>query len=344
MKTLTIIGAGMMGSAISFPARDNGLAVRIVGTPLDREIITYARAHQAHLTMKRPLPPGVSFYQIEELAEAVEGADGILCGVSSFGVDWFSEAVMPKLPQGLPVLSITKGLLDLPDGTLQTFPQVLQERWGQAHSFSAVGGPCTSYELADRRHSAVAFCGEDREGLRRWKEWLQTPYYHISLSTDVIGVECAVAMKNAYALAVSLAIGLQQREAGCEAPEAYNPQAALFGQSVREMRRMIALVGGGPENIVYAAGDLYVTIFGGRTRRLGILLGKGHSFEEAMDQLNGVTLESVVIARRTVRAMEALAKRGQARAEDFPLLFHVGRLLAGERELPIPWAQFESEA
>ena len=39
MAIVTIIGAGMMGSALAFPARENGNEVRIVGTHLDREII-----------------------------------------------------------------------------------------------------------------------------------------------------------------------------------------------------------------------------------------------------------------------------------------------------------------
>ena len=43
MSIITIVGAGMMGSAMSFPARDNGHEVRLVGTPLDREIIEHAR-------------------------------------------------------------------------------------------------------------------------------------------------------------------------------------------------------------------------------------------------------------------------------------------------------------
>jgi len=38
-KTITIIGAGMMGSALAFPARENGNTVRLVGTPLDKKII-----------------------------------------------------------------------------------------------------------------------------------------------------------------------------------------------------------------------------------------------------------------------------------------------------------------
>ena len=39
MAVVTIVGAGMMGSALAFPARENNNEVRIVGTHLDREII-----------------------------------------------------------------------------------------------------------------------------------------------------------------------------------------------------------------------------------------------------------------------------------------------------------------
>ena len=39
MEIITIVGAGMMGSAMAIPAHDNGHEVRLVGTPLDREII-----------------------------------------------------------------------------------------------------------------------------------------------------------------------------------------------------------------------------------------------------------------------------------------------------------------
>ena len=43
MAVVTIIGAGMMGSALAFPARENGHEVRLVGTPLDRAIIDTCR-------------------------------------------------------------------------------------------------------------------------------------------------------------------------------------------------------------------------------------------------------------------------------------------------------------
>ena len=244
MTTIVIVGAGMMGSALSIPARDNGHAVRIVGTHLDRDIIEHARRTGEHLTLKRRLPEGIVYEHIEALDAALAGADLLLCGVSSFGVDWFGEHVLPRVPQGLPILAVTKGLLDLPDGTLRAFPQVWAERAGRPLSLNAIGGPCTSYELADRRQSSVTFCGGNPDILRQLRDMLSTPYYHISLSTDVMGVECAVALKNAYALAVTLAVGLIEREEGEGCTLAYNPQAALFGQSVREMGRILALTGG----------------------------------------------------------------------------------------------------
>ena len=56
MGVITIVGAGMMGSAIGMPAAENGHQVRLVGTPLDRGIIDEARRSGWHSTLKRKLP------------------------------------------------------------------------------------------------------------------------------------------------------------------------------------------------------------------------------------------------------------------------------------------------
>ena len=82
MALITVVGSGMMGTAIMYPAAANGNRVRLVGTPLDREIIEHARATNEHKTLKRRLPDGFEFYQIEELESALEGAELLLCGVS----------------------------------------------------------------------------------------------------------------------------------------------------------------------------------------------------------------------------------------------------------------------
>ncbi|MGI6168016.1 MAG: NAD(P)H-dependent glycerol-3-phosphate dehydrogenase [Eubacteriales bacterium] len=342
MSTITIVGAGMMGSAMSVPARANGHTIRLVGTPLDREIIEHAKATGNHLTLRRRLPDGISYYQIEELDEALAGADLLICGVSSFGLDWFIQNIIPKIPESLPVLSVTKGMMNTGAGGLISYPEVFEASTEKKISFNAIGGPCTSYELADRDPTEVTFCGRDITTLRWIKSLFETDFYHISLSTDVRGVECAVAMKNAYALGVCLAIGLSYRREGREF-EHYNSQAALFGQAVHEMSKLLEFCGGRPDNIMLGAGDLYVTVFGGRTRKIGILLGSGMSFDEAMKKLAGVTLESVVIAGRTATAVHELIAAGKVAESDFPLLLHVDAIIRKGEPVNIPWRAFERE-
>ena len=342
MSVITIVGAGMMGSAMSIPAADNGHEVRLVGTPLDREIIERLQADGVHPKHQRKLPAAVRFLQIEELTAAMAGADLLINGVSSFGVDWFMREVLPLIPVDLPVLSVTKGLA-VADDQLIPFPYDMAQKMRPRRqvSLNAVGGPCTSYELADRNHSAVAFCGDDLNTLARLKQMLATPYYHISLSTDVMGVECGVALKNCYALGVSLAIGLEESRHGVGCAQTYNPQAALFGQSVKEMARLLKLLGGRDESLVYAAGDLYVTIFGGRTRKLGTLLGRGLSFARAMEELAGITLESVAITSTVARVLRRRAANGKANLSDFPLLIHIDEIINHGATVAIPWASFE---
>ena len=355
MATIAIIGSGMMGSALAFPARENGNTVRLVGTPLDRDIIDECRRTNRHPKFAKhfpkgipPFPAGCEFYQIEEMEKAIEGADFVIGGVSSFGVDWFGEEVLPRLPPDLPVLSVTKGLMDTPDGKLLTYPAAREARLaekGIARTICAIGGPCTSYELVAHDQTEVAFCGKDIETLRMLKAAMATDYYHISLSTDVTGIESAVALKNGYALGIALTIGLNQKAFGLDSELHFNSQAAVFGQAVKEMKKLLDLQGAGTlENLCVGAGDLYVTVYGGRTRLVGILLGRGLNIDQAREELKGVTLESLVVAVRVARAVKVLCAAGKLNAADFPLLMHTDEILTEKRPVNIPWEKFTFEA
>ena len=343
MGVITIVGAGMMGSAMCFPAADNGHEVRLVGIH-NRESIDSVRACGYHTTLKRMLPDGVKAYHIDGLEEAMEDADLVISGVSSFGVKWFEETVIPLLPENTPVLSVTKGLESMPDGTLVPFPTAMAARAGKKVSLNAVGGPVISFELADRQQTEIAFCGTDMKVLKKLKAMLETDYYHITLTTDVPGLECAVAMKNAYALGVALAIGLNDKKYGEGTPEHYNPQAALFEQSTREVMKLMQIMEAKMDTLPFFAGDLYVTVFGGRTRRIGVLLGKGHTYEEAREILAGVTLESVAIATLASEAIRKMEARGLAKVSDFPLLMHIDGIINRKEEVNVPWLAFEQES
>ena len=344
MAIVTIVGAGMMGSALAFPARENGHEVRLVGTHLDREIIDISRETNRHPKFNADFPAGVQYYHIEELEQALCGADLVIGGVSSFGVEWFADYVLPRIPEDTKVLTVTKGLMDMPDGALLPYPALWQKKLdelGKHLYLNAVGGPCTSYELVAHDQTEVCFCGADMQILKQVKAIMQTDYYHISLSTDVVGIESAVALKNGYALGIALTIGVNQKNFGLDSELHFNSQAAVFGQAAREMYQLLRLQGA-PDmnNFFVGVGDLYVTVYGGRTRLVGILLGRGLDIDEAKAELKGVTLESLVVAVRVAEAMKVRAARGEVDLKQFPLLMHVDEILTEKKPVNIPWEAF----
>lgn len=343
MAVITIVGAGMMGSALAFPARENGHKVRVVGTHLDREIIDCCIKNNRHPKFEKDFPAGIEFYQIERLSETIDGTDVIIGGVSSFGVEWFAEKVLPLIPENVPVLTVTKGLMDTSEGKLLTYPDVWRQKLesiGKKLSLNAIGGPCTSYELVAHDQTEVAFCGDDIKTLAYLKELMQTDYYHISITTDVMGIESAVALKNGYALGIALTIGLNQKTFGNDELH-FNSQAAVFGQATKEMYKLLQFQNALTlDNLCVGVGDLYVTVYGGRTRLVGILLGKGLNIDQAKAELNGVTLESLVVAERVARAVKLNIKKGILDKADFPLLLHIDEIISNNKEVNIPWEKF----
>lgn len=342
MSVVTLIGAGQMASALTFPLYENGHEVRLVGSPLDDDIIDRLQTDDYHVNLRRTLHHGIHYIKCADVKKAIDGADLIVCGVSSFGVDWFADNIFPILNEEVPVISVTKGMLDFEDGSMVTYPEYWQTKLPKDSKLRlyAIGGPCTARDLADHDPSFVGYCGPDFETLEWIRSIFATDYYIISLTLDVVGLECAVALKNGYALGTALAIGMAEK-AGDDGINHNNSEAALFQESVKEMLDLLHIVGGGVENIMFAAGDLNVTVAAGRSRTVGLLLGKGYTIEETMKELEGQTLEAVVIATRTARAVKALAKAGKVNIDDFPLLMHVNELLNEGKTLNIPWRKFE---
>lgn len=342
MSVVTLIGAGQMASALTFPLFENGHEVRLVGSPLDDEVIDRLREDNYHVNLRRVLHEGIHYVKCADLKEALVGADLVVCGVSSFGVDWFADEILPILDERVPLISVTKGMLDYEDGTMQTYPEYWQSKLpeGSKLRLYAIGGPCTARDLSDHDPSFVAYCGPDIETLEWIRGIFSTDYYIISLTKDVVGLECAVALKNGYALGTAMAIGIKEK-LGDDGIDHNNMKSALFQESVKEMLELLRIVGGGVDNIMYAAGDLDVTVSAGRSRTVGLLLGKGYTIEETLAELQGQTLEAVVIATRTARAVKALAKAGKVNIDDFPLLMHVNELLNEHGVLNIPWKKFE---
>ncbi len=345
MANVTIVGAGLMGTAVAWPLTDNGHHVRLVGTHLDGDIIRSCLERGFHPRLRRPLPTGVTPYYVEQLGEALDGADIIVSGVNSLGVHWIGRTLGPLLWPGATVIAVTKGLEAVSEGQPRILPDVLRSELPEGMrdrvTLAAIAGPCIAGELAGRRQSCVVFTSRDAEALARLKAAFATPYYHIWTSTDIIGVEVCAALKNAYTVAVGIAGGLLEREAGPDEAGAqmFNLAAALFGASAHEMTRIVGLLGGDPANVTWlpGVGDQYVTCVGGRTIRLGRLLGSGHTYTEAVQEMAGETLEGAYIIKQMAQVLPVWEREGKITPRDLPLMRMLCRVITEDAPVAVPF-------
>lgn len=348
MTTITMLGAGIMASALSVPLADNGHEVRLVGTFLDREIVDSIAGTGVHPGLDRRLPDAVRAYQLEGLADAVADAEIVLSGVNSFGVRWAGGQLASVLTPDKLVVAIAKGVDAADNGDLRVLTEVLAEPVPQqvrdVIPWSGIVGPSIAGEVFERRDTCVVFAGPDQGALDRLADVFRTDRYHVWTSSDLIGAEVAAAMKNCYALGVGLAEGVLQALGESENRyRNHNFEAALFAQGSIEMRQMIGIVGGEADTAARAlptVGDMYVTSAGGRNVRVGRLMGTGMPFSTAREELGNPTLEGAAAIEVIGGALGTLCERGVIGPEDFPLLRHLYEVVALERPLRIPWGAF----
>ena len=200
MKKVAILGAGVMGSAMTLPLADRGYTVHLVGTHLDEDIVASIKASSFHPKLKVTLPSDVKAFSHGEFGSALGmDTDLIVLGVSSAGVDWAIEKLLANMPHPVPVLMVTKGMRP-GNKSLSTLPEVvshhLKQKFGTDVQVAAIGGPCIAGELAVRRHTGTVIVSHIAGLAEALCRDLETPYYHPRPSSDMIGVETCAAFKN----------------------------------------------------------------------------------------------------------------------------------------------------
>lgn len=346
MAVITVLGAGMMGSALTVPMADAGHEVRLVGTHLDDAIIGGLRDSGVHPTLRAELPPGVTPLLSTELGWALAGSDCVALGVSSAGVRWAGAQLRRHLRAPVPLLMIAKGL-EFDGSALQILPDVLRSELMGHPAASvepvAVAGPCIAGELAARVDTCVVLTSRSSEGARYFRELLRTSYYRLWLANDVVGAEICAALKNAYAMGIALATGLHElrgRSPGSVA--VHNAEAALVAQSIFEMQRVIEICGGelGSAAWLPGVGDLDVTCNGGRTGRFGKLLGTGIGRAAAIERMQGATLESLEILAVMRHAWGEFERRHVLGPAELPLLRHLAAVALDDATVAPPYDDF----
>ena len=141
-----------------------------------------------------------------------------------------------------------------------------------------------------------------------------SPVFRVYISPDMLGMQIGAALKNVVALAAGIADGLGYGD---------NTKAALITRGIAEITRLGVKMGGSPETFagLTGIGDLIVTCASmhSRNRRAGILIGKGASASEAMEEV-GQVVEGVFSAK----AARALAEKYGV---DMPIITQVCRVL-----------------
>jgi glycerol-3-phosphate dehydrogenase (NAD(P)+) len=282
-----VIGAGYMGSAITFPLSVNNIEVNLWGTWLDDKIIGSSLAG-FHPKLKKSLPPGVTPLYYKDLGKALSGIDMLFMAVTSEGFVKVFEMVVENLTSPVYFFKLTKGLVTYKGSIVratQAALDILSRKFGHLDfAWATVGGPVRALDLAYEMPS-VSMYGVTNEKVKDLISQLKTDYYRIVAKKDVTGVELSSTFKNIYAMAPGICEGLFK---GKFDGLYFNFMALLFSQAVKEISKIVERAGGDRDTAFdfAGAGDLYVTSAAGRNRKLGELVGRGIDPQKAFKDMS----------------------------------------------------------
>ena len=217
--------------------------------------------------------------------------------------------MVARLPDGGPVLSLTKGLDPATGGRLST---LVRDR-----PVAVLSGPNMAEEIAAGLPSAAVIASEDEELAVELQHAINSTVFRVYVNSDLVGVELCAAAKNVIGLAAGGVDGLGAGD---------NAKAALITRGLAEMARLGEACGARPETFAGLAGmgDLIVTCWSrfGRNRRAGELIAQGSSPQEAIAEIG-----HVVEGLTTAPVLRDLARRLEI---ELPITEGVCRVLAGD--------------
>ena len=321
---ISILGAGAMGAALTIPYSEKN-EVLLWGTEFDVPILEKLLRNEEHPRINAKVRAD-RILMPEEIEEALN-ADVIVLAISTEGVLSIFRRIS-DLIKDQAIISVTKGLAEI-NGEVYTIPEALwNEREDLKERIAAITGPSIAREVANKLPTHVVYSSVNSELLKTLKDSLETNYYRIKTSTDIIGCEMTSALKNVYSIAIAWISGVESRRN----VTLNNLKGILVTQTLREISEIVKAMGG-DEKTPYdlsGIGDIIATFRGGRNGMLGELLGRGYSTEEALKELErrGVgVVEGYVNAKRAYKLVENLDKKGKIRLEDLKLLNVINSVL-----------------
>ncbi len=292
MAKIGMIGAGSWGIALTWLLTNNGHQVT-VWSALEDEIRLLQEKHEQ--TSKLPgviLADSVSF--TTSLKEAVKGRDLLVLAVPSPFVRSTAHQLRDVVEEKQIIVNVAKGI---EEKTLMTLSEVIEEEIPQAQ-VAVLSGPSHAEEVGKGVPTTIVAGAKTRSAAEKIQNIFMSPVFRVYTSPDVLGIELGAALKNVVALAAGIADGLGYGD---------NTKAALITRGITEIARLGTAMGGRRETFfgLSGIGDLIVTCASmhSRNRRAGILIGQGHTMEEAMQEVQMV-VEGVYSAKAAMGLAE----------------------------------------
>jgi glycerol-3-phosphate dehydrogenase (NAD(P)+) len=340
MKKIVIIGAGSMASAFCFPCVDNGNTTYLVGTHLENDFISKIQENKFHPALNINLPNNLIIEKHDKLNEVLNSADIIVAGISSVGINWFTEQISKNYKKNLPIILLTKGLSVFENKILTLSEKIkknLRNFSSDEINISAVKGPCLASGLANKMRTGAVLANENINIAKDLSSLIATDYYSIEITSDINGVELSGAIKNIYSMLIGASKGLSNLEASDDIKDKYylNTAASLVHRSVSEMSKFIEANNGSISTVYGLAGlgDLYVSAIGGRNSLMGKYLGDGYLYLEAKEKfMKNITVEGAELAKEIGPfILKNYSKK------DFPLMFNLIESICNNKKLKIDW-------
>jgi glycerol-3-phosphate dehydrogenase (NAD(P)+) len=182
------------------------------------------------------------------MEDAVRGASLIIVAVGSPGFRETARALSQLVSNDQAVLSATKGI-ELQ--TLKRMSDVLEEEL-HTHAVGAIAGPNITTDIMAGRLTAIVVSSRVPDIIRCASRVLAAPRLKVYGNPDLTGVEIAGVAKNAIAIAMGIATGLDWRA---------NTRSYLFTRGLAEIRQLGVALGGESETFYGLAGigDLFLT-------------------------------------------------------------------------------------
>ena len=287
MTKVAVIGAGSWGTAVAAIAAANSPTWLWARRPELAEQIERDHRNPAYLA-DVSLPDGL--HGTSDLEEAVTDAEVLVMGVPSHGFRDVLAAAAPFVRQGIPVVSLTKGV---EQGSLKRMTEVIAELL-PGRPAGVLTGPNLAKEIVAGFPAASVVALGDGGICADLQRLFSTNVFRVYTNPDVIGCEVAGALKNVMAIASGMADGMGFGD---------NTRAALITRGLAELTRLGVALGGQPLTFSGLAGmgDLVATCISrqSRNRHVGEELGKGRTIEEITAAMNMVA-EGVKTSRAVV--------------------------------------------